>query len=214
MTIVKICGIVDVAGGLAAIDAGAQYLGFVFYPPSSRALDSPSAAGLISRLRAQRPGGWGAVGVFVNEPIAVVEEVRRCCVLDIVQLNGEETRDYISALGGPVFKALRYPEGGNLPSAASFGAERVLVDANVPGRYGGTGMPYDWSRVRTAVSDGFLAGGLTPENVSEALAQANPWGVDVSSGVERNGSKSPELIQRFLDAVRQADAPSRKALVR
>jgi phosphoribosylanthranilate isomerase len=201
VTVVKICGIVDLAGGLAAIDAGAQYLGFVFYPPSSRALDAITAARLIADLRDRRPDSWRAVGVFVNEPLAVVDAVRRDCEIDVVQLNGEESRDYVREIEGPVFKALRYVDGGTLPSAVELGAERVLVDANVPGRYGGTGVPYDWSLVRAAVADGFLAGGLTPSNVSEALMRARPWGVDVSSGVETNGTKNPELIRRFIHAV-------------
>ncbi len=204
MTAIKICGIADVASGLVALDAGAQYLGFVFYPPSSRALDVASAARLIAELRDARSTDWKAVGVFVNEPIAMVDATRRACLLDIVQLNGEETPDYIRAVGVPVFKALRYRGMAEpLPTAASLGAERVLVDANVPGRYGGTGVAYDWSQVRAAVAEGFLAGGLTPDNVAKALEQAHPWGVDVSSGVERKGAKSPELIQRFVTAVRQ-----------
>lgn len=209
MTAIKICGIADVASGLVAIDAGAQYLGFVFYPPSSRALDVASAARLIAELRDARSTGWQAVGVFVNEPISVVDATRRACGLDVVQLNGEEAPDYIRAVDAPVFKALRYRGIAEaLPSAAALGAQRVLVDANVPGRYGGTGVPYDWSRVRAAVAEGFLAGGLTPDNVAEALAQAHPWGVDISSGVERNGAKSPELIQRFISAVNESKVQS------
>jgi phosphoribosylanthranilate isomerase len=210
MTIVKICGIATVDGGLAAIDAGADYLGFVFYPPSARALDVPRAERLIGDLRAARPEGWRAVGVFVNEPLAVIAETATACRLDIVQLNGDEPAEYVRQIDAPVFKAVRFslPGGSRLPTAASFGAARVLVDANVPGRYGGTGVSYDWSRVRAAVAEGFLAGGLTAENVGEALDRAQPWGVDVSSGVEVNGVKSPALIERFIAAVQEFRVPS------
>jgi phosphoribosylanthranilate isomerase len=204
VTVIKICGIVEVASGLTAIDAGADYLGFVFYPPSSRALDIPRAQRLLRDLRAARPSGWQAVGVFVNEPLSVIAATVTACELDVVQLNGEEQSDYIRQIGHPVFKALRFRESAEteLPTAASMGAARVLLDANVPGRYGGTGVPYDWSRVRSCVAEGFLAGGLTPENVAEALDRARPWGVDVSSGVEHQGVKSPALIERFITAVR------------
>src|SRR5687767_4929398 len=88
-TVVKICGISDVGAGVTAIDAGADYLGFVFYPPSSRALDIPRARRLVADLRAARPTGWQAVGVFVNEPLSVIEKTADVCALDVVQLNGE-----------------------------------------------------------------------------------------------------------------------------
>lgn len=207
MTIVKICGITDVANGLAAIDAGAEYLGFVFYPPSSRWLDVDVAARLVGELRAARPNGWRAVGVFVNEPSERIDAARATCGLDVVQLNGDESPEYVRGLAGPTFKAVRFgraPAPAEVPSAAFYGADRILLDANVPGRYGGTGMTYEWAAVRAAVADGFLAGGLTPENVAGAIAAARPWGVDVSSGVEREGTKDPELIRRFIAAAREA----------
>ncbi|HZT06637.1 MAG TPA: phosphoribosylanthranilate isomerase [Chloroflexota bacterium] len=232
MTAVKICGITDRANGLIAIDAGAEFLGFVFYPPSIRAISVPSAARLIRDLRDARPRGWKAVGVFVNEPLRVVERTREIAGLDVVQLNGEEPTEYIRRVNAPVFKAVRIPLHAprvavgsaarhvgaassepeddrddaeiDVPSAAALGAERILVDANVPGRYGGTGQTYDWTLVRRAVADGFLAGGLTPENVQRAIELSAPWGVDVSSGVECDGVKSGELIERFLAAARGA----------
>ncbi len=206
-TRVKICGIVDVPNGLVAIDAGADYLGFVFYAPSSRALDIPAAARLVAELRDARPNAWKAVGVFVNEPLSTIAEAVAACGLDIAQLNGEETPEYVREIERPVFKAIRFNPSGEteVPTAAAFGAARVLLDANVPGRYGGTGVAYDWSRVSAAVADGFLAGGLTPDNVGKAIERAHPWGVDVSSGVERDRAKSPELIERFIQVVRRFD---------
>jgi phosphoribosylanthranilate isomerase len=212
MTAIKICGIKDRANGLVAIDAGADYLGFIFYPPSHRALEPRVAAPLIAELRQARPTGWQAVGVFVNEPLSVVEATTESCGLDVVQLNGEEPPEYIHRMRRPVFKAIRVPSGaagapdGPIPTSSSLGAARILLDANVPGYYGGTGVTYDWEHLGRAVADGFLAGGLTPENVGAAIALTRPWGVDVSSGVERDREKDPELIMRFIAAVHQADA--------
>jgi len=201
VTIVKICGIGDVENGLVAIDAGAEYLGFIFYPPSSRYLSIDAAARLVAELRERRPGGWQAVGVFVNEPLELVERTRLSVELDIVQLNGEEDGDYIAQIQAPVFKAIRGADHVDA-TADSFGAQRILVDANVPGRYGGTGVTVDWARVSGMVANGFLAGGLTPDNVAEAIRSARPWGLDVSTGVEIEGIKSATLITRFIENAR------------
>jgi phosphoribosylanthranilate isomerase len=211
MTAIKICGIKDRDNGLVAIDAGADYLGFIFYPPSHRALTPEVAARLIAELRQDRPAGWQAVGVFVNEPLAVVEATADACSLDVVQLNGEESPGYIREVSHPVFKAVRVPTDTNpgadaIPTATSLGAARVLLDANVPGEYGGTGVSYDWAGLGRAVADGFLAGGLTPDNVESAILLTRPWGVDVSSGVERDREKDPVLIAGFIAAVRRADS--------
>ena len=208
MTRVKICGITTLEGGIAALEAGADYLGFVFYPPSIRLVTPARAAALITALREAWPGPWQAVGVFVNEPLPLIDDILGLGVLNIVQLNGEESADYVRRITAPVFKAVRIGGaglGGPVPQADDYGAQRLLVDANVPGQYGGTGMIYDWADVRPIVADGFLAGGLTPDNVGAAIAAAQPWGVDVSSGVEKDGVKAPELIGAFLDAVHIAD---------
>src|SRR5439155_17005909 len=139
MTIVKVCGITDLTNGLVAIDAGADYLGFIFYPPSSRMVDPLVGVRLIQELRAARPTGWQAVGVFVNEPLDLVDLIRRLCGLDVVQLNGDETPDYVRAVRAPVFKAVRYRGDEGFPEM-DYSPERILLDANVPGRYRGTGV--------------------------------------------------------------------------
>lgn len=208
MTRVKVCGITTLDGGRAAIEHGADFLGFVFFPPSIRNLEPEVGAALVAELREACPGNWQAVGVFVNEPIARVREITDRCGLDVIQLNGEETAEYVRQLPRPVVKAVRIggaAKDGPSPQAEDYAAERLLVDASVPGRYGGTGLTYDWAEVRPIVAGGFLAGGLTPENVGQAIAAAAPWGVDVSSGVEREGIKRPKLIAAFLEAVRAAD---------
>jgi phosphoribosylanthranilate isomerase len=212
VTAIKICGIKDLANGIVAIDAGADYLGFIFYPPSHRALDPAAAATLIRELREARPARWKAVGVFVNEPLAMIEGTADRCALDVVQLNGEEPADYIGSVSRPVFKSVKVPDAAPgrprpaIPTAASLRANRILLDANVPGYYGGTGVTYPWEELGDAVADGFLAGGLTPANVESAVAMARPWGVDVSSGVERDREKDPDLVRAFIAAVRRADA--------
>jgi phosphoribosylanthranilate isomerase len=215
MTAIKICGIKDLAHGVVAIDGGADYLGFIFYPPSHRALEPDQAASLIAGLRAARPGGWHAVGVFVNEPLALVAQIAEQCGLDAVQLNGDESASYIAQLHQPVFKAVRVVPGteASIPDAGSFGAARILLDANVPGQWGGTGKTVAWAEVGRAVADGFLAGGLTPDNVEAAILATRPWGVDVSSGVEREREKDAELITRFIAAVHRADERATAGLV-
>jgi phosphoribosylanthranilate isomerase len=209
MTAIKICGIKDVANGLVAIDAGADYLGFIFYPPSHRALAPEVAARLIGDLREARPTGWSAVGVFVNEPLDVITSTAKICGLDVVQLNGEEPPELVRRIDRTVFKAVRVSNDqsafAHIPTAASTGATRILLDANVPGEYGGTGVIVSWADLGYAVADGFLAGGLTPENVTTAVRLTRPWGVDVSSGVEREREKDPVLITRFIEAVRRMD---------
>jgi phosphoribosylanthranilate isomerase len=142
----------------------------------------------------------------------MIEATAELCGLDIVQLNGEEPAAYIGRVSRPVFKSVRMPDAPAsgllpaIPTAGSLRAARILLDANVPGYYGGTGVTYRWSDLGDAVADGFLAGGLTPENVEAAVAQARPWGVDVSSGVEREREKDPALIRAFIAAVHRADA--------
>ena len=204
MTKIKICGIKSFEAGHAALDAGADYLGFMFYGPSPRSIVPEAAAVLIADLRARKPTGWEAVGVFVDEPLASVLATAKHTGLDVIQCSGDESAEYVRSLPLPVFKGVRFDAVTG--PADSYGAARLLVDANVAGSYGGTGVTYDWRTVRASVAEGFLAGGLTPENVGNAIAIARPWGVDVSSGVEHStGHKSPDLIRSFIAAVRTAD---------
>jgi phosphoribosylanthranilate isomerase len=210
VTVAKICGIGSLEQARAALEAGAELLGFVFYPPSHRYLTPPRASRLLAEIRAERPHGWRAVGLFVNEPLDAVQFVARRCALDLVQLSGDEDRAYCRSLRLPFVKVLR-PERlterdlAEQARAAYWGAERVLLDAAVDGRYGGTGRALDWSALRSFAGECLLAGGLTPDNVAEAVRVAQPWGVDVSSGVEFGRAKDPDLIRRFLFEVQRAD---------
>jgi phosphoribosylanthranilate isomerase len=209
MTRVKICGISTFEDGRVALDEGADFLGFVFYPPSHRYIEPVAAAKLIERLRAHRPTGWQTVGVVVNIPIDAMNEIAERCALDLTQVCGDEDEAYCHALSTPAIKALkldgRAPLTHVLFDPTLHGARRILVDSHRDGMYGGTGETSDWAALRPYVGHSILAGGLDPENVARAIQLAQPWGVDVSSGVERDMRKDPTLIREFLRAVHALD---------
>ena len=201
MTRVKVCGITNLEDALAALEAGADMLGFNFYPRSPRYVSPLEARKIIERL----PAGVSCVGVFVNEP-ADVERIAREAGLGAVQLHGDETPEYCRSLHGlTTIKALRVGADYNVESAAAYGTDAVLLDAYVAGSRGGTGHTFDWALAtltRERVPRLFLAGGLNPDNVSAAVAAVRPYAVDVCSGVETSpGRKSPELMRRFVKAV-------------
>lgn len=214
MTVVKICGIKSTADAIAAAQAGAEYLGFNFYPASPRAITPQACRNLVADLPA-RYRRVIKVGVFVNHPIEEVEQIVALCALDYVQFSGDEKPDEVSRFPGRAFKALKPRDAVELNALvglygpASTATPAFLIDANANGAYGGTGKLADWNLAgelaeRRSI---FLAGGLNPENVGDAIRQACPWGVDVASGVERSpGEKDPDLIRDFIRAVRIADA--------
>ena len=205
MVQVKVCGIRRVVEAESALAGGASFLGFVFYPPSHRNLSPLQARDLLRDIRAAaRCNGWAAVGVFVNEPPGTVNEIADLCGLDFVQLHGTESPEYCAQIHRPVIKALRLHELADGPvTAARFGATRLLLDAPGPGSRGGMGETIDWSAARPHAAEALVAGGLTPDNVTDALDVLRPWGIDVSSGVERDRTKDPQLIETFLARVRQ-----------
>lgn len=207
---IKICGLRRLYDGEAALAAGADLVGVVFYAPSPRYLPPEEARRLLAALRERFPAtGWAAVGVFVNAPLEHVHAVAAACALDYVQLHGTEDAAYCARVTRPVIKAVRLPE---LPPPAAFrgaeawGAARLLIDAAAPGRWGGTGQTYDWQQARPYAREALVAGGLTPDNVAEAVRVMAPWGLDVSSGVERDGWKDAALIERFIARARAAAA--------
>jgi phosphoribosylanthranilate isomerase len=210
MTRVKICGIKTVEAASAALEAGADFLGFIFYPPSHRYVEPATVGEIMQACRARfgGPDRWQAVGVFVDVPLAQAREICAAANVDLAQLCGAEDRAYAEALGLPVVRVVNVTgEGTPLASteAADHGAVRVLLDTHRDGRYGGTGETYPWPAARAFASEAFLAGGLTPANVADAVATARPWGVDVSSGVERDRVKDPALIRAFISEVRRVD---------
>jgi phosphoribosylanthranilate isomerase len=213
MTIVKICGLRTVEHALAAVDAGADLLGFIF-APARRRVGPAEAAAIGAAVRATPRGRRvGLVGVFVNETASHMLEIANACSLDAIQLSGDEAAAIVGELRAEhpdhmIIKALRLAgadaEQGWLTAGAPV---RLLVDAHTPGVYGGAGVVADWARAAELVRRRpiLLAGGLTPGNVTEAITYVQPWGVDVSSGVETDGIKDSAKIRAFVAAVRAAD---------
>lgn len=197
-TRVKICGITSLEDAEAAVAAGADALGFVFYEPSPRYITVDNARQICRQL-----GPFVTlVGLFVNAPAAAVRQVLDQVPLHLLQFHGDEDRDYCEQFGRPYMKALRMKPGLNVndvigayPSAAG-----ILLDAYRKGVPGGTGESFDWQRVPQQASRPIvLAGGLTPDNVSQAIAQTAPYGVDVSGGVEASpGKKDFEKVVAFI----------------
>ncbi|WP_149538467.1 phosphoribosylanthranilate isomerase [Siccirubricoccus phaeus] len=210
MTLVKICGVNDAAGFDAAVAAGADLLGFVFYPPSPRAVTPAVAAGLSARAA----GGPLRTGLFVDPEDALIEAVLAALKLDLIQLHGAEDPARVAAIkarfGLPVMKALGIAAPEDLAVLEAFApvADRFLLDAKPPpgaSLPGGNAAPFDWRLTagRVIPRPWLLAGGLTPESVAEALRQSGAPGVDVSSGVERaRGVKDPARIREFVAAAR------------
>lgn len=227
VTVVKICGITGLEQACWALEAGAELLGFVL-APSRRQLPVQAAAEILLQCRGrfpprQRP--WQAVGVFANQPLPFVRRAAVDARLDCLQLSGQEPPEYCRQLSMPLFKAIHLPavrgvvgqsalpltifeeraHSGDAPlpellaeARERYGATRLLLDSGGAGRWGGTGTAFSWDVVGEAARDCLVAGGLNPTNVAAAVASMRPWGVDVSSGVERDGKKDPELIRSFV----------------
>jgi phosphoribosylanthranilate isomerase len=205
MVTIKICGITNMNDASAAVDAGADALGFVFYRESARAVSRKTAAAIIARL----PKNIMPVGVFVDEDLDLVRETMTECGLRIAQLHGAESADYCATLGRSVIKAIRVRDSSDLEAMADYAVGAFLLDAFVPGVPGGTGTCVDW-RLVSPINKRYriiLAGGLTAENVGEAIRRLRPQAVDVSSGVELSpGRKDHAKLTAFVAAARQAFA--------
>jgi phosphoribosylanthranilate isomerase len=195
---VKICGITSLEDAHAAVDCGADALGFVFYPPSSRYVTAEQAEQIIRSL----PPFVATVGLFVDVTPDVINETVARCGLDRVQLHGRETPEFCHRIGRPVIKAIRVKNAESLRPLPDYRVSAYLLDAYVEGALpGGTGAPFSWELAVRAKPYGpvILAGGLTPENVEAAIAQVSPYGVDVSSGVERApGVKDRRKMRQFI----------------
>jgi phosphoribosylanthranilate isomerase len=203
-TRIKICGLTRPEDVRAAVNAGADAVGFVFYPPSPRNVSLARAAELASLL----PPFVSAVGLFVNPVPAFVNEVLSAVPLQLLQFHGEETDAECARYRMPWIKAARMRPGVDLLEfALSYpGASGILLDAFVDG-YGGGGKTFDWSLIPAGLERPIiLSGGLAPENVQEAVRCVRPWAVDVSSGVEAaKGIKDADKIAAFVAGVRDAD---------
>ena len=215
MTLAKICGLTNLADAQAAAAAGADFLGFIFYPPSPRSIDLAAATTIARALRAV-PGCPTLVGVFVNETARAMAAVLDQAGLDLAQLSGDETPNIIGDPGSPLFgrsyKALRPASLAEaeaeaewfLPPEVAQRQPALLIDAYHPALHGGTGLLTDWSlaaEMARQVPQLMLAGGLTPDNVAAAVAAVNPFAVDVASGVESTpGRKDHAAVRAFIAA--------------
>ena len=202
---VKICGITNLLDGMAAAEAGADALGFVFYDQSPRRISIEAAAGLIRQL----PPFVMKVGVFVNAPADLVVRAIRECGLNLLQFHGEESPEYCLQFGLMSMKAFRIRDAASLQALLGYHTDAWLLDAYVPDNPGGTGETFNWDLALEAQAWGrpiFLAGGLTPANVAEAVRRARPYGVDVSSGVEAaRGRKDHAKVRAFIQAAKAVD---------
>ena len=202
---VKICGITNLPDGMAAAEAGADLLGFVFYDQSPRHISMAAAAALIPKL----PPLVLKVGVFVNAPEDVVVQTIRECGLSLLQFHGDEPPDYCAQFGLMSMKAFRVRDAASLSALREYPTDAWLLDAYSPGKPGGTGETFNWNLALEARAWGcpiFLAGGLTPDNVAEAVRRAQPYGVDVSSGVEAApGRKDHAKVRAFIQAAKAVE---------
>lgn len=222
MVRVKICGITNVDDALAALSYGADFLGFILYPPSPRAVAPDAVAAITAQVRAQRADLFARiapprlVGVFVNEPAAAMAETLARCGLDFAQLSGDEDANLVTEPSSPIFgrsykairpKALEAARGDatrytkNIPDKSII-APRLLLDTPHQALYGGTGQISDWglaAELSIACPGLMLAGGLNPGNVVEAVRRTQPFAVDVAGGVEAvPGRKDHALLRDFI----------------
>ena len=203
---IKICGITNLEDALAAVDAGAHALGFMFYDASPRFVTQRAAADIIRAL----PPFVAKVGVFVNPSRESVVQTIAECGLDTLQFHGDEAPEFCLGFGLKTIKAFRIRGAESLQALAAFPTDAWLLDSFVAGQLGGTGAQFNWAwaaeAARAAPRRIILAGGLTPENVARAVQQVEPYALDVSSGVEsKPGKKDAQKMQRFIAAARLRD---------
>ena len=202
--IVKICGITNLPDAMAAVDAGANAVGLVFHDRSPRHV----ALAVAAEIARQIPPHVAKVGVFVNAPEELVLRAIGECALTLLQFHGDETPDYCRQFGVMTIKAFRIRDAELLRVLPSYHTDAWLLDAYAPDKPGGTGERFNWDLAVEAQKLGrpiFLAGGLTPENVAEAVRRVQPYAVDVSSGVEASpGKKDHGKVRVFIQAARQA----------
>ena len=217
MTEFKICGMRSLEHALVAAEAGASLLGFVFVPGVRRRIAVDDAAHIIRELRRIRGADSPRiVGLFANQPLAEVNAIIKTCGLDLAQLCGDETPDFWDNVDAWVIRQVKVDDSQPRNQAIDTALRQVdevvhrihltLLDKQMKGALGGTGHTFDWSIAYEIAKRHpvFLAGGLAPDNVRQAIETVQPWGVDVSSGVETDGSKDAVKIAAFARMVRAA----------
>lgn len=207
---VKVCGITQLDDAWSAIVAGVDVLGFNFVPTSKRLIEVEHARAIIEQVR----GRVLSVAVVADLAPEAAIELQRATGADRLQLHGAETAEQLTAMGPLAFKALRIGNTSDVEHARVFPGHPLLVDAKVEGQLGGTGRSIDWPLVVSLARERaiILAGGLTAENVQQAVREVQPWGVDTASGVDADTDprrKDPEKMRRFVAAARSAAAAAR-----
>lgn len=200
--LIKVCGITNPADAVAAVDAGATAIGINFFTGSKRYVAPERAREIADAVR----GRAAVVGVFVNEPLESAKAIAAAVKLTYCQFHGDETPEYVGRFQN-AFKAFRIDDAHRSMDFDDYHCPAFLLDAYSEQEYGGTGRTFDWLLAREANEFGriIVAGGLTPDNVAEAVDTAQPWGVDVSSGVESApGVKDHNAMARFITAARTA----------
>jgi phosphoribosylanthranilate isomerase len=208
--IVKICGLTRPEDASFAAQVGADWLGLNFWPQSRRFVTRELALDVAAAARAGR-ADVSLVGIFVDQPIEAVTDAVDALGLDFVQLHGDEPPDYVRRLGRRAIKAIPLARPSDVDRLDDYSCSTFLVDTPSPGR-GGSGERGDWQLARRAAElhRVLLAGGLTPDNVADAVAEVSPYGVDAASGVESTpGRKEPSLVERFVTSARAAFAHKR-----
>ncbi len=204
-TRIKICGITRPEDGLAAVRHGVDAIGLVFYPPSSRAVSVPQAVEIVEAL----PPFVTVVGLFVNATRQEIGETLEATRIDLLQFHGDESPEDCEGHGRPYIKAIRMGDGVDLQHEQErySGASGLLLDSYKKSEWGGTGITFDWGTIPAAMASSIiLAGGLTPDNVGQAVRQVRPYAVDVSGGVElEKGVKDGAKIEAFVRGVESGD---------
>jgi phosphoribosylanthranilate isomerase len=197
---VKICGLISLDEALICAEAGADMIGLNFYKAGVRYIE-PAKAKEIARALRQLVKPPTLVGVFVNESADFMQKILDECELDLAQLSGLESEETLQAMGARSFKVIRNLESP-ISNLQRLNPPHCLVDASVKGVYGGSGQTADWQMAATLATHHriLLAGGLTPENVAQAIQQVKPWGVDVASGVESSpAKKDASKVKKFIE---------------
>lgn len=203
ITKVKVCGITNLEDALLAVESGADAVGFIFYEKSPRYISLKAA----SRISKELPPFVTVVGVFVNESPDKVNTAIKEAGLDCVQFHGDETPEACEAAGAKVIKAFRIKDRKDINAIRNYYVSAYLLDTYKEGVPGGTGETFNWEIASEAKKMGriILSGGLNPDNIADAVRQVEPYGVDVSSGVEiKPGKKDPEKVKRFIELAKGA----------
>jgi phosphoribosylanthranilate isomerase len=201
ITKVKICGITNYEDAVAAMDMGADLLGFNFYKKSPRYIEPEKAADIVNQL----PGFIDIAGVFVNASIEKIHDTKQICPLNWVQLHGDEDPQFCNSLRSydvKTMKAIRVKDQSDVESANNFFTDAILLDAFNPDKYGGAGVTFDWNIIGHIDKRVFLAGGINPDNAASAV-KLGVYGIDVCSGIEsKPGKKDHQKMKQLFDNIR------------